>query len=166
MKNLLSSKKKMIFVLLVAFVSAMAFCEYSVSVKCHATVSNAVIINNSRQTVRCGSVSISPGSTATVHTGSNIVIRSNGQVQVSAKTNNRTCTVTVTGGAVSSNNSVNSGTSNSSKKVQVHCMPCHGSGKCPKCNGRKTVASGRNQIKCNRCNGSGVCPYCRGTGRK
>ena len=50
--------------------------------------------------------------------------------------------------------------------VDVHCITCHGSGKCPKCNGRKTIASGRNQVKCDRCNGSGICPYCHGTGRK
>ena len=53
--------------------------------------------------------------------------------------------------------------------VDVHCVPCHGSGKCPKCNGKGTYYKdgvNHGKYKCNRCDGNGKCIYCRGTGRK
>ena len=76
------------------------------------------------------------------------------------------CVANVSG--QSSGNGRNAGSSNSIH-TEVHCIPCAGSGKCPKCNGKgEYIKNGVNhgRYKCDRCNGSGKCPYCNGTGRK
>lgn len=76
----------------------------------------------------------------------------------------------------SSGSGTSSSTSSGSTSYEVHCIPCHGSGKCSKCNGKGKYYSdghyGPNSstldryVKCDRCSGSGKCSYCNGTGRK
>lgn len=49
--------------------------------------------------------------------------------------------------------------------VGENCLTCHGTGKCPTCNGRKITSSMGNTYKCNVCDDNGNCPTCHGTGK-
>ena len=55
---------------------------------------------------------------------------------------------------------------NNSNNRQHSCRTCHGTGRCPTCNGTKLVANAytrRNEL-CNVCHKTGLCPTCNGSG--
>ena len=70
----------------------------------------------------------------------------------------------------SSSSSSNSGTT--TNPVQPHqvtttCTSCHGSGKCPTCNGKHWYYGiGGTKITCPNCTPNGACPSCGGSGKK
>ncbi|MBQ7167746.1 MAG: hypothetical protein IJR93_12465 [Treponema sp.] len=169
MRNLFTGKKWIVTFFILAFAGIMAFCEdyvcANMTIGCGNQGGSFQVINNTLEYIRVRGSShgaINPRSTGYVnHNGGDVILECNQTVDYVMIRNNRG---NLTGVTVNSLN--NSGSSGASGGVDVHCITCHGSGKCPKCNGRKTLPSGRKQVRCDRCNGSGVCPYCRGTGRK
>lgn len=50
------------------------------------------------------------------------------------------------------------------ERLGSECKSCHGTKKCPVCNGTKTTSSFGNTYKCRVCNDIGDCPTCGGTG--
>ena len=165
MRNLFTGKKWIVTFFILGLISTFAFCERwsERGTECTITLYNwerppIVIVNNTSQYVRIAGNpgAIKPHSSGSIDTRQ-VTLQVNSSVEFLGDSNSTTVYV---------NSLNNSGGSGSSGGVDVHCITCHGSGKCPKCNGRKTLPSGRNQVRCDRCNGSGVCPYCHGTGRK
>lgn len=86
------------------------------------------------------------------------------------------CNVVPNLGAVPTNPTINSGYSDTqstgsrsaetlNQTVGSACMTCHGTGKCPTCNGTKVASSMGNTYKCTVCDTNGNCPSCHGTGK-
>ncbi|MCH5283021.1 MAG: hypothetical protein J1E59_05145 [Treponema sp.] len=160
-------KKKFCLFLITILTCTALFAEdwnYT-GTSCDITASSAPIkiVNNTLQYVRIRGTpgAIKPKSSGAVHSRS-FVLETNEKVIFSAS------------GSTIYVNSVNSSGSNNrvapaDNHVDVHCIPCHGSGKCPKCDGKGYYyKSGVNhgKYKCDRCGGDGKCKYCNGKGRK
>ncbi len=139
-----------------------------------------VVVNNSSDTVRIAQSDgvnvtgwIKSGQRSTFSVNS-IVLEIGSNCNTSSSVSGRNFVITVTGESSNNNSgSVRNSSSSSSSKRVVECVPCHGSGKCPKCNGKGWVyynnwgkKGDHGKERCSRCNGNGVCIYCRGSGRK
>lgn len=163
-------KKKLALVFMV-LVATLCFAAGTkrVSATKDRRCNQVVIVNNSSETVRIAqsdgvSVTgwIKSGQQSSLNVNS-IVLEIGSNCSASSSISGRNFVVTVSGG----NSSTYTGPANN--HVEVHCVPCHGSGKCSKCNGdgyyyKSGVNHGK--YKCDRCGGNGKCTYCHGTGRK
>lgn len=169
-------EKKFIVAFFFGLASAMAFCAGTkrVSATKNRNCNQIVIVNESSEMVRIAQSDgvnvtgwIESGRRSSLNVNS-IVLEIGSNCSASTSVSGRNFIVTVRGGGSSSSSS-SSGSPNS---PATHCIQCHGSGKCPKCNGKGWVYyshkyySDHGKEKCSRCGGDGQCPYCNGTGRK
>ena len=158
-------RKRLIFFLSAFLAYSMVFCENYVCASLGVERGNGQIkvVNNTLEYIRVkgSSGAVQPRSTGYIPHGCTIECNSNVDYVITRNNGNITV-ITV--------NSVGGSSGPANTRVDVHCVPCHGSGNCPKCNGKGyTVYRSRNdhgKARCDRCGGSGKCPYCHGTGRK
>lgn len=168
--------RKAIFLLFIVWMGSFAFSN-SLNISPPSNVSTVRIVNKSSETIKIVNANfnewyINSGYQKDIPRNP-FTIGASGQIYVSTSKSGSLYTVIVTGGKTSSasNRSGNSSNeSNGSSRHIVSCVPCHGSGRCPGCNGKGYVyyntRKGHGRETCKKCRGSGRCPYCNGSGKE